>query len=83
MSNPVTEVMGTYFETPKDGSLFRQTTEQLYLNDYNGWLALKVVNLMQETSEIAGIICFLSGFLLFGESLIASATTVAIQPSLQ
>lgn len=83
MSNPVTEVVGTYFETPKDGSPFRQTAEQLYLNDHNGWLALKAVNLVQETSEIAGIICFLAGFLLFGESLIAKAATLATQPSPQ
>jgi hypothetical protein len=83
MSNPITEVIGTYFETPKDGSPFRQTAEQLYLNDYDSWLALKVVNLVQETSEMAGVICFLSGFLLFGESLIGGAVPLAIRPSPQ
>jgi hypothetical protein len=66
LSNPTTEIVESKLILDKQPP----SLEVLYQTDLASWRWLQVLTLIQETTEMSAMICFLGGFLLFGENLI-------------
>lgn len=66
LSNPVTEVIESKLILDKNPP----SIEALYQTDLSAWRTLQILTLIQETTEVSAVICFLAGFLTFGESLV-------------
>jgi hypothetical protein len=71
LSNPVVEV----FESKIILDTNPESIEELYFTDLTAWRTLQVLTLIQETTEIGAVICFLIGFMLFGGHLVGNEVT--------
>jgi hypothetical protein len=74
LSNFVTEGLESRITAPTVDTEGPRFYDQLVNTDHQAWLALKLLTLAQEVTEMIGAILFMASFMLFGESLLNNST---------
>lgn len=72
-SNPLTEVVETQFTLPAKG--VQESASTIQAANPVDMVRLKILTLIQESTEMAGVIFILFGFLLYGEFLLHTVGT--------